>query len=364
MRRLGTEGWAGLVMVAAALGVSSPALFGAADTSIPRPVWAGVLVMFGVGVLCAVMANSVLRFIGYGAGVVAAWVLVITADMGLVLILLVVTAAISVYIVPLWGGLLVVALNTVAVGVTYSQKEQPLLDVIMMIGFYLLIQLASLFSSATLVREQQLRAQLTVAHVELQVASVLLSESARTAERLRISRDLHDLIGHQLTALTLQLETARHVDGAAVRSHIDNADMVARELLRDVRATVTQLRAHAPDLSKELGRIGDGIPGLTVTVHVADGVRADEHASTAFVRATQEVITNAVRHADAKEIWIEITSDDRYTTFVAHDDGHGTAKPVLGNGLRGLRERFGELGGTFEIDGSSGFRVTARVAHP
>lgn len=350
-------------MVAAGLGVASPALFGVAVTSIPRLAWAGVFVLFGAGVLCAVMANSVLRFIGYSVSVVAAWVLVITADMGLVLILLVVTAALSVYIVPLWCGLLVVALNTVAVGGTYSQKEQPLFEVVMMVGFYLLIQLASLFSSATLVREQHLRAQLAVTHVELQAASVLLSESARTAERLRISRDLHDLIGHQLTALTLQLETARHVDGAAAREHIDNADTVARELLRDVRATVTQLRAHAPDLEKELGRIGDGIPGLTVTVHVADDVRADEHASTAFVRATQEVITNTVRHAEAKEIWIEITSDDRYTTFVARDDGHGATKPVLGNGLQGLKERFGELDGTLEIDGSSGFRITARVPH-
>ncbi|MGO2112603.1 MAG: sensor histidine kinase, partial [Pseudoclavibacter sp.] len=261
-------------------------------------------------------------------------------------------------------GLLVVALNSIAVGVTYSQKEQPLLEVVMMIGFYLLIQLASLFSTATLVREQQLRAQLTVAHVELQAASVLLSESARTAERLRISRDLHDLIGHQLTALTLQLETARHVEGAATREHIDNADTVARELLRDVRATVTQLRAHAPDLEEELGRIGDGIPGLSVTIHVADDVRADEHASTAFVRATQEAITNTVRHADAKEIWVEIASDDEHTTFVARDDGRGAANPVLGNGLKGLGERFGELGGSMEVDGASGFRVTVQVPHP
>ncbi len=361
MRRLGTEGWAGIVMLTATFAVSAPALFGLAEISIPRPVWAGILVVFGGGVLCSVMMASRLRVLGYIVSVGAAWVLVVTANMGLVLILLVVTAAISVYFVPLWCGLLVVALNTVVVGVVYAQQGQSLFEVTMMVGFYALIQLATVFSTATLVREQKLRAELAVAHVELQAASVLLSESARTAERLRISRDLHDLIGHQLTALTLQLETARHVEGAVARRHIDDADTVARALLQDVRATVGRLRTQPTDLEEELARIGDGIPGLTITVDVAEDVRSDEQVGIAFVRAMQEVITNAVRHADAKEVWVEITTDHGYTTFVARDDGVGAVDPVLGNGLRGLRERFGELGGTLEIDGSSGFCVTARV---
>ncbi len=351
-------------MLAVTVCVASPALFGVAETSIPRPAWAGVFVLFGAGLLCGAVAASRLRFAGYAIGVAAAWALVVTAEMGLVLILLIVTAAFSVYVVPLWCGLLVVALNTGAVAITYVHQDQAPFELGMTVGFYLLIQLATLFSTTTLVGEQRLRAQLAAAHVELQAASVLLSESARTAERLRISRELHDLIGHQLTALTLQLETARHVDGTTARQHIDNADTVARELLRDVRTTVDRLRTPAPDLEEALNRIGDGIPGLIVTVDVADGVRVSEHVSMALVRATQEVVTNTVRHADAKEIWVEIASDDRFTTFHARDDGLGAADPTPGNGLRGLTERFEELGGTLEVDGSCGFRVTARVPHP
>lgn len=363
MSRLGTEGWGGIVTFVAALGVSSPALLGIADTRIPRLLWIGFFLLFGVGIFSSVAIKTRLRFIGYSVGVVSVWVLVLTAETGLIFILLVLTAALSVYIVPLWCGLLLVVLNTVVVWIAHAQQGQALFEVVMMAGFYLLIQLATVFSTATLVREQQLRAQLVAAHVDLQAASVFASESARTAERLRISRDLHDLIGHQLTALTLQLETARHVDSATARQHIDSADTVARELLRDVRATVTQLRVQAPDLEEVLRQIGDGIPGLAVAVHVAENVRADEHVSAAFLRATQEVVTNTIRHANAQKIWVEITSDSLHTTFVARDDGQGTMNPALGNGLQGLQERFGELGGILEVNGSDGFCVTAKVPH-
>lgn len=105
------------------------------------------------------------------------------------------------------------------------------------------------------------------------------------------------------------------------------------------------------------------MPGVRVRISVADGVRADEQTSAALVRATQEVIANTVRHASASAIRIEIAAGDRGTVFDASDDGVGAAGPVLGNGLSGLRERFGELGGTLEVDGSSGFRVTGTVPH-
>ena len=64
-----------------------------------------------------------------------------------------------------------------------------------------------------------MRTELARAHVELRAAAVLLEQSARTAERLRISRELHDLIGHQLTVLTLSLEAARHLEGKATAEY-------------------------------------------------------------------------------------------------------------------------------------------------
>lgn len=362
MRRLGTEAWSGLAMLALSVGVASPALFGVAEPLIPRPLWIAIFVLFLVSLVTAT-ANLVPRVLRLGAlavAVVSAWATVLSVHgMGLLLVLLIVTAAISVYVLPLWASLVLVALNTAVVAITSVPTAPDLAEVVILTGFYALIQLATLLSTMTLLREQRMRRELAEAHVELQTASVLLSESARTAERLRISRELHDAIGHQLTVLTLELETARHLDGAEAREHVERADGVARELLREVRTTVGRLRTEAPDLERALREMTSALPGLAVSVEVSPRLRLDEELSAAFVRAAQEVITNTIRHAAARELWIEIAAEGDRTALRARDDGLGASDPVAGNGLQGLRERFAELGGDVEFDGRDGFRVVA-----
>lgn len=364
MRRLGTEGWAGIAMLVVSIAVAAPALFGAADPLIPRGWWIALFVLFLASLVTATGAqtSALLRYGGYAVSVASAWTVVLTAPtMGLLLVLLVVTAATSAYVVPLWIGLTVVALNTLVVGVVTARSAPDVSESLILTSFYLLIQLASLLSSATLIREQRMRRELAEAHVELQAASILLSESARTTERLRISRELHDLIGHQLTVLTLELETARHLDHDGSREHLDRADRVARELLRDVRATVGQLRSEAPDLERALQKLADAAPGLSVSVDVSPRVRLDEAQSAGLVRAAQEIVTNTLRHAEAGALWIEVSTDAERVVLNARDDGRGAREIVFGNGLRGLRERFAELGGDIVVDGHDGFRVTARV---
>ena len=270
-----------------------------------------------------------------------AWTVVSTAPgMGLLPVLLVVVAAVSVYIVPLRVGLGVVVLNTVVIAWATAQQSGDTGATTLTSGFYLLIQLATLFSSVSLLREQRMRRELTEAHVELQAASVLLSESARTAERLRISRDLHDLIGHQLTVLALELETARHRDGEQAREHVERANGVARELLADVRSTVGELRVEPLDLAAALTRVVRDLPGLEVQIDVAPDVDVGEEQAAAFVRAVQEIVTNALRHAGARTLRIEVSSERGGAVLSAVDDGAGARKLTVGNGLRGL-------GGTF-----------------
>ncbi|MGA3489416.1 sensor histidine kinase [Micromonosporaceae bacterium DT55] len=364
MRRLGTEEWSGLAMLVVSVAVAAPVLFGVAAPTMPRGGWIALCTLFLVALLGAITAqtSAPARYGGFAVATVSAWALVLTAPgMGLLLILLVMTAATSVYVLPLRAGFVVVALNTGVIVAVTVQVAADVTESVILAGFYLFIQLATLLSSATLIREQRMRRELAEAHVELQAASVLLSESARTAERLRISRELHDLIGHQLTVLTLELETARHVEGAGSREHLDRADRVARELLRDVRATVGQLRTEAPDLERALRAMADAAPGLAVSVEVAPRVRLDEQQSATLVRAAQEVVTNTLRHADARELWIEVTAEADSVVFRSRDDGCGARDVVLGNGLLGLRERFAELGGDITVDGRDGFRITAWV---
>ncbi|MFI9485719.1 sensor histidine kinase [Promicromonospora sp. NPDC052451] len=363
MRRLGTDEWSGLAMLAVSVGVGAPAVFGAVDLAIPRGWW---VVLFAALILALLVAlvfePGRARCVVFASGVVTSWaVLLTTQGVGLLPILLVITAALSVYVMPLRAGFVLAALNTVVIATAMVLQDRGTADVLVTVGFYLLIQVATMLSSVTLIREQRLRRELSQAHVDLRAASVLLAESARAGERLRISRDLHDLIGHQLTVLTLELEAARHRDGEQAREHVDRANQVARDLLTDVRRTVSELRTASSDLSEALRDVVRDLPDLEVSVEVEPGVRVDEEQASAVVRAVQEIVTNTLRHADARALRIEVAARPPGLVLTAADDGRGFHELVPGNGLRGMTERFAALGGDVELDGADGFRVTARV---
>ncbi|WP_226832124.1 sensor histidine kinase [Brachybacterium sp. FME24] len=364
MRRLGMEGWAGVVMLVIAVAVALPALLGDIPLRIPRPLWALVLVV----ALAAIAAVGVLSDHRRASravlvtGVVAVWVLVLSVPaMGLLHVLVVITAAVSVYVVPLPVSLAITGMNTLVVLIANSLVAGGTSETLILTGFYLLIQLATVFSTATMLREKQMRTELARAHVDLQAAGILLEESARTAERLRISRELHDLIGHQLTVLTLGLEAAKHLGAGAGGEHIERADQVARSLLRDVRSTVGSLRDEGPDLAAALTRMVDGLPGLEVEITVQEGLDLDQERTLALVRLAQEALTNTIRHAEAEHLSIDVSRRDGSVELSAADDGVGTREVRLGNGLRGLQERFEGLGGGVEVDGRRGFRVTGHL---
>ncbi|MBB5906343.1 sensor histidine kinase [Actinoalloteichus hymeniacidonis] len=361
MRRVSTDQWAGLAMIVVAVAVGGPVLLGMTQPDIGRGWWSVLFVVF-VGSLLFSVGEGAPRFrkAMLAVSVLSSWAVVLsTPDMGLMPILLVVNSAVSVYVVALRTGLILVGLNTGVLTLLLTRVEHnDLTETVIVLGFYLLIQLATLLSSVTLVREQRMRQELTQVHIDLRAASALLSESARTAERLRISRELHDLIGHQLTVLTLELEAARHREGERVREHVTRADRVARDLLADVRATVGGMRTEPADLTEILRAIGRDLPGLEVSIDVDPGIRLDEAQTTALVRAVQEIITNTIRHADARELWIEVSVDAGRAVLTAVDDGRGNRDPVAGNGLRGLTERFRAFGGDVVYDGDDGFKVT------
>ncbi|WP_422116910.1 sensor histidine kinase [Brachybacterium sp. UNK5269] len=359
MRGLGTEGWAGAAMLVIAVAVCLPALLGLVDPLIPRPLWAVLLAAFMVAVLSAgAVERAGARRAALVVAVLASWVLVLSVPgMGLVHIIVVVTAAVSTYVVPLTGSIVLAALNTGAVLLAGMLRSPDWTDWLMTAGFYLLIQIATVFSTTTMLREKQMRTDLARAHVELRAAGVLLAESARTAERLRISRELHDLIGHQLTVLTLNLEAARHLATGSARPPLDRADQVARGLLRDVRASVGELRAQPADIQRALEEMVEGIPGLVVDIAVDPRLDLGEEQQVAFIRLAQEAVTNTIRHAEASRLRIELARDGDRVALVARDDGRGARSPVLGNGLCGMRERFQELGGELLVDGGDGFTV-------
>ncbi len=355
-------------MLAVLLIAAGPVLFGGAETLIPHGWW---IALFCAMLLALLLAAWELRprawqYVCFGVGVGASWALVVTGmGLGLLPIVLVVVVSISPYLVPTWVGFSLAVVNLAVIAVPFtSREERPglLTELSITLGFYLLIQVAALLSSLALLREQRSGRALAEAHVELQAQGELLTETARAGERLRISRDLHDLIGHQLTVLALELEAAKHRDpGSAAAGHIERAGTVARELLSDVRTTVGDLRGERPELRGTLERVVRDLTRPSVVLEVDDGLALDEERTVLLIRAVQEIVTNSIRHADARELRIEVRSDQDGIVLRARDDGRGVRDLQPGNGLRGLSERFESLGGNVRFDGARGFGVTARV---
>jgi len=188
---------------------------------------------------------------------------------------------------------------------------------------------------------------------ELRATRALLAESSRISERMRIARELHDLVGHHLTALSLNLEVASHLADAPAAEHVQKAQSTAKQLLSDVREVVSELRDDdAIELTDALRNITEGVPGLHVHLELPPRFSVDDpHRAQVLLRCAQEIVTNAVRHAGARNLWLRFErTADGMLALKAHDDGRGAAELKPGNGLSGMRERLAEVGGRLVID--------------
>ena len=192
-------------------------------------------------------------------------------------------------------------------------------------------------------------------NAELLATRALLAEGARAEERLHLSRELHDVAGHKLTALKLQLGLCAQGSGEAAAA-LAASRQLADELLSDVRGVVGALRAHdGVDLHAALGALAASIPRPRITLTLADEARpADFARAQALLRAAQEGVTNALRHAGASALHIELAREPGGLRLCVTDNGRGAALSRPGNGLTGLRERLAAVGGTLQLDAVTG----------
>jgi signal transduction histidine kinase len=234
---------------------------------------------------------------------------------------------------------------------------------IVLAGAYVPFQLIAAATARLLAKETEARERLAAANAELEATRELLAQSARIAERARIGRDLHDLLGHHLTALSLNLEIASHITDGEARARVETAQSVTKLLLGDVRAVVGALRpAEGLDLSAALQKLASGIPRPRIHLAVVPDLGVEDPvAGEVVLRCAQEIVTNAVRHARAENLWLDITRGGESIEIRARDDGRGADAPRSGHGLAGMRERFEHRGGSlaFETAPGQGFRVTA-----
>jgi signal transduction histidine kinase len=223
-------------------------------------------------------------------------------------------------------------------------------------GLFLGISLFAFMSGVVTLRQHIARDALRKVNSELRATQALLADNTRIAERVRIARELHDLVGHHLTALTLNLEVATHlVDGKGLE-HVQQAHSLAKLLLADVREVVNDMRVDDKvDLAAALRTLVSGVPEPQIHLDLPlELAMTDPRRAQVLLRCTQEMITNSVRHARAKNLWLSLVQDVDGVALTARDDGRGVNSVEAGNGLNGMAERLRQLGGELKIETSPG----------
>ncbi len=231
---------------------------------------------------------------------------------------------------------------------------------------YLGFQVLALFSCFLTAREASARAGLARANRELHATRELLANASRLAERERISRELHDTLGHHLTALSLNLEAAGHMANDTALTQIQRAQEVTKSLLGDVRQVVSALRTEEPArLRESLANMVENVAAPRIHLSLPDDLAiADPVAAHTVMRCVQEAVTNAMRHANADNLWIELVCSANRIEVRATDDGLGVQQVRPGHGLAGMCERVESLGGRLEISSKPGEGFSLTVSIP
>jgi two-component system sensor histidine kinase DesK len=212
------------------------------------------------------------------------------------------------------------------------------------------------FTSSHFAKVREMNSRLRHANEEI-------AHLAKLAERERIARDLHDLLGHTLSLITLKASLASRLadrDPARAVEEIRDVERISREALTEVRAAVAGYRdtsfANQVAGSESMLRAA----GIDMYAKI-DAIQLSPAEEAVLSLILREAITNVVRHANATRCEVTLTSVDDVRTLCIDDDGRGKTDPD-GNGITGMRERMTLLGGTISIESSEGTRVSVTLA--
>jgi signal transduction histidine kinase len=236
-------------------------------------------------------------------------------------------------------------------------------------------------AAANRARAEQLLADLEMSHQQLKTSTERVVELAAAEERNRLARDIHDSLGHYLSAVSIQLEKAiafwQHNQREAEQALWD-ARRAVRQALQDVRQSVSSLR-HTEDLfslSAALAELVRPMSGgrLAVDLHIDGAERGfPKLVLICLFRAAQEGLTNVQRHAQADHVALRVVLGDQEATLLLDDDGQGFDPAIIERlpahrqehfGLQGLRERLELVEGTMRISSAPAQGTQVRVTIP
>jgi signal transduction histidine kinase len=223
------------------------------------------------------------------------------------------------------------------------QAQSPLVSVFIYSSFQLFAMLMSWYSH----QAEKRRDEFMLLNADLIATRSLLAETVRDSERLRLSRELHDVAGHKLTALKLNLAALARQAEFAKHEGIETCTSLADELLADIRGVVQQMRLHdGMDLQAAIEKMAAPFPRPTLQLAI------DQSAShipilqaEVLLRTVQEALTNAARHSQAQQLFVVLQRDGEKWHLRIRDDGRMANNWQKGNGLQGMTERVENLGG-------------------
>lgn len=253
-------------------------------------------------------------------------------------------------------------------------EQSNVFNILIYLGF----QLFAYSSSQARLSERQSRLIQEQLNQQLIATRALLSQASEQQERLRISRDLHDILGHQLTALSLQLELLSHKAPEDLKPQVNQSKSLAKELLESIRAVVRAQRVQVGlDLVPPLEALMTRLPSVTLTCKTMKPLQSAE-LTQALLLVLQEGISNAVRHGKANQLHLSMEDSQNALVLQLRDNGmgltRGTARNVSakngtelngtelnGTGLDGMQERLQPFNGKVQLranDSAPGCQLT------
>ncbi len=209
------------------------------------------------------------------------------------------------------------------------------------------------------------------ANEQLQAYADMSERMAQTRERNRLAREIHDTLGHTLTGIAMGIDACMALidsNPEMTKAQLEKLSIASREGIKDIRRSVSELRPDALErLSLEvairkmvvdMSQMSDAQIFFETDEHC---LKFDEDEENAIYRVIQESITNAIRHGEAKKIWITLKKEDGEIFLVIRDNGKGCKEIKSGFGTKHIKERIEMLHGTVAFEGRNGFTVTARI---
>ncbi len=214
--------------------------------------------------------------------------------------------------------------------------------------------------------------ELLDAHKKLKEYTVEVKRLSIVEERNRIARDIHDNLGHNMTALIMQLQMAEHyikTDSPKSQELLINSIKTAKDSLSGIREVVETLRETRaiPATDKAIKALAEEFSvktGIETELNINGKIINNQQASEAIYHILQECLTNAVRHGDATKIWLELDYKNDSVTFNIKDNGTGAENLTEGYGMKGIRERVNDFNGSVEFKSENGFVIEGFILLP